>query len=126
MSRRTWKWAVVAASLVLVLLGIHLAWEQHRYRLVTSRGTISIGMTRAEVDTVLGPPQAAVFGQFSDRAWRWEVGPDGVLVFFRDGLAVCAQLHSPDRAVVTTAEAVIPRPSLVEVVRSWFTGKREE
>jgi hypothetical protein len=32
MSRRTWKWAIVAASLLLLLVGIHLAWDWHRYR----------------------------------------------------------------------------------------------
>jgi hypothetical protein len=36
MSRSGLKWAAVGvASLALVLLGAHLAWEWHRYRLRT-------------------------------------------------------------------------------------------
>ena len=41
---------MVGASLALILLGIHLAWEQHRYRLETPKGTIWVGMTKQEVE----------------------------------------------------------------------------
>ena len=44
MSTRTWKWpAVGVASLLLVLLGAHLAWERHRYRLWTPKAPSASG-----------------------------------------------------------------------------------
>jgi hypothetical protein len=42
-------------GLVLVLLGAHLAWEHHRGRLWTAKGTIRVGMAAEEVADVLGP-----------------------------------------------------------------------
>jgi hypothetical protein len=55
MSKRGWKRSAVALASLLVVLGAHLAWEQHRFRLSTPWGTVRIGMTRAEVEAVLGP-----------------------------------------------------------------------
>ena len=41
MGTRGWKWpAVGVASLLLLVLGAHLAWEGHRYRLWTPKGAI--------------------------------------------------------------------------------------
>jgi hypothetical protein len=122
MNRRTWKWAIVAANLGLVLLGIHVAWERHRYRLATPKGTIWVGMTKAEVEAVLGPAGGS-FGQVGSCISNYDLGGSVVSVGYgANDVAAAALWQDP-----TTPEYVrIPRPSLVEHVRSWFTGKREE
>src|SRR5262245_4641438 len=53
-SKRGWRWAAVGLASLLVLLGAHLAWEHHRYRLRTPEGAIPTGMTPEEVEAVLG------------------------------------------------------------------------
>jgi hypothetical protein len=114
MSKRGLKWSMVGvASLTLVAAGAHLAWEQHRYRLVTPRGTIRIGMMLEDVRAVLGP-------QFGGAVW---VGEEGMLVVQLDNdvRVKGASFAMPGGISITR----IPRPSLFEHVRSWL-GKREE
>jgi hypothetical protein len=74
MSRSGLKWSAVGvAALVLVALGAHLAWEQHRYRLRTPRGTVRVGMTWEEVNAAMGtellrltvPPRRTACNRFS-------------------------------------------------------------
>jgi hypothetical protein len=122
MSRRGLKWALVAASLVLLLLGIYLAWERHRYCLETSRGTVRIGMTQDEVRAVLGMEKGTMAEGQREWSWWGDTRDDSVRVIYGPEWRVTgASSRSPGQA-----EASIPRPSLVEVVRSWFTGKRED
>jgi hypothetical protein len=125
MSRRNWKWAVVAASVALILVGIHLAWERHRYRLVTPKGTIWMGMTREEVEAILGPPNLSS-GSSGHTELLWWFKDATVKVQF-DG--VLWEIDLPMRFASITGHGpekldCIPRPSLVEHVRTWF--KREE
>ena len=76
MGTRGWKWpAVGVGSLLLVVLGAHLAWEWHRYSLSTPRGTVRIGMTTAEVEALLGAPrQWDVGGRPSRFRQSWSLG----------------------------------------------------
>jgi hypothetical protein len=122
MSRRGLKWAVVAASLVLILLGIHLAWERQRYRLETPKGTIRVGMTWEEVREALGPSHA--FNTLDEpdgrpfyEVRRWTTGV--LSARYDDGLVVEVTFSPPDGPIIR-----IPRPSLVEHIRSWLTGKK--
>jgi len=121
MSRSGWKWpAVGLVSLLLVLLGAHLAWEWHRVRLHTPKGTIRIGMTREEAE--------AVFGENS--AWHWR--RDWFWTENMHGDEWVSAAFDPDghldRAAVGRDKQVtsrIPRPSLLQLVRSWLTSKGE-
>jgi hypothetical protein len=132
MSRRGLKWAVVGASLVLVLLGIHLAWERHRNALHTPWGTIRVGMTLAEVEAMLCPAQGprglrfeSVQGEGAERTVRqncWQLGSSWAVVDYdENGRVEGGALHSPGGAI-----ASIPRPSLTEYIRFWITGQRAE
>jgi hypothetical protein len=69
--------AVGLVGLLLVLLGAHRAWERHRYRLHTLRGTVRVGMTRAEVGAVLGPTPcgSGQFGVIPRERWEGVGGP---------------------------------------------------
>jgi hypothetical protein len=123
MGTRGWKWpAVGLVGLALVVLGAHLAWEQHRYRLRTLEGTIRIGMTKAEVEAALGRrllPQ-------SDRPHAprsCSINKGEVTVQFDEGGRVTWASVIADGGT-TPALDEIPRPSLFGHVRSWF-GKRE-
>jgi hypothetical protein len=118
MNTRGWKWpAVGLVCLLLVLLGAHLAWEQHRVRLVTPRGTIRIGMTRAQVEAVLGKAsqESALFGLAT---YEWGVAEVEV-AYDRHGRVRHARTAEGEQET-----ASIPRPSLFGYVRAWF-GKRE-
>jgi len=114
--------AVGVASLLLVLLGAHLAWERHRYRLWTPQGVVRIGMTRETMRAVLGPTPFAS-GQFGViHLERWEGSEGAVIVSYDlEGRVAHAAFQPPDRPA-----SRIPRPSLFEVVRSWLVGKRGE
>jgi hypothetical protein len=101
-----------------LLLGIHLAWERHRFRLETPKGIIWVGMTHEQVWAILGPsfnsekrlePSDTPFLEL----WIWE----------KDSVGVCFNAGRVEWASSYT-ESYIPRPSLLEHVRSWF--KREE
>jgi hypothetical protein len=120
MNTRGFKWpAVGLVCLALVLLGAHLAWEQHRYRLHTPKGMIRIGMTRAEVEAVLGKAsqESARFGLAT-----YEWGTAAVVVAYdRHGRVTRAVTGEGEQAA-----ALIPRPSLVGLVRTWLTGEDEE
>jgi hypothetical protein len=111
-------WAIIAASVVLIVLGIHLAWERHRCRLVTPKGTIWVGMTSAEVRSVLGPPDPWPPEPAPWRVWFFDEGT--VRMEFDDGGRLRVAGYLPHKGV----DLLIPRPSLFEYVRSWF--KREE
>ena len=119
MSQSGGKWAAVGvASLLLVLLGAHLAWEGHRYRLRTPEGTVRIGMTRTEVEAVFGPPVPTHIKHVPP------AGPDhcfysDICVFFAGGRVESATLYKDD-----LPSTRIPRPSLFEAARSWLTGKK--
>ena len=118
MSTRGWEWpAVGVASLLLVVLGAHLAWERHRCRLRTPAGTIRIGMTQTEARALFS--SAAARG-LSSRMDVWHF--DGYLVVaeYTEGRVETA-LFKPDGQVGTP----ISRPSLVEAARSWLAGKKE-
>jgi hypothetical protein len=117
-SRRGQKWAVVGASLVLILLGIHLAWERHRYRLETPKGVIRIGMTPEQVWAVLGPDGY----KSRPHTLTWAFGRDSVHVDFYPGGRVSSASFNP----LSGPMSHIPCPSLFQHVRSWFTGQREE
>ena len=110
MNRRGLKWAAAGTEgLVLIVLGIHFAWEWHRYRLVTPQGTFWVGMTRAEVAAVFGktlPPTSDVFFMVID-------GEFGALHFGDNGTL----------REVYSCLGTIPRPSLVAHVRAWFASK---
>jgi hypothetical protein len=127
MNRRGWKWVAVAASVALLLIGIHLAWERHRYRLWTPMGTIRMGMTREEVGAVLGPSRHQVLHGGSKKPLvigEWWESTEGTLTvdYGADGRAARRAAFRP----VSEAATTIPRPSLVEHARSWLTGKHEE
>jgi hypothetical protein len=108
------KWAVAAASLGLVVFGAHLAWERHRYRLETPQGTVWVGMTPADVQAVLGPALSqADYDGFTEELW----GEDGLLLVDYEGGRVTEAYWYPSGAPVVR----IPRPSLVEHIRSWLT-----
>jgi hypothetical protein len=109
--------AVAVASLLLVAVGAHFAWEWHRYRLSTPRGTIRIGMTRAEVEAVLGKVHAKDPGDLG----VWGDSDGIVCITFVDDRA--AEIKH-ERAGGTASR--IPRPSLFEHVRAWLPGRREE
>ena len=120
MNRRGLKWAAAGtAGLVLVVLGIHLAWECHRVRLHTPTGTVWVGMTLAEADAALGPPFTFEADRDNGLA-RYECGKAHLAAIFRQGRLEHAILGEVGEVAVA-----IPRPSLVEHVRSWFTGKAE-
>jgi hypothetical protein len=127
MSRSGWKWpAVGVASLLLVLLGAHLAWERHRYRLRTPKGTIRIGMTYAEVEAVLGHPDHGLgighvlYQEWVRGVWKVSVSIDLRGREFNSGVVAAANLYDNNRLL-----SAVPRPSLVEYVRAWL-GQREE
>jgi hypothetical protein len=120
MSRSGLKWVAVVAALALVLLGAHLAWEWHRYRLRTPRGTVRVGMTMQEVETVLDP---------SNRGRIRLAFPADVL-----GLGSCTlgvrfdangKVTSASVGVPGAGSSSIPRPSLFQHVRSWLPGGRD-
>src|SRR5262249_31442723 len=121
MNRRGLKWTAAGiVGLALVVLGAHLAWERHRYRLETTRGVIRVGMTRAEVETVLGESDLQHRKGFGEWDGRSEVGR-------RARQAVGVLSDSPDTAKEASAEASrVPRPPLAEYVPSWFASKDEE
>ena len=127
MSRSGWKWSAVGVvSLLLLVLGAHLTWERHRYRLVTPRGTVHIGMSPAEMRAALGPAIDGSRGRMhmNPNVSEWWSLEEGVrlLVFYdrKDRVGEMYVVRYPDLFLVS-----VPRPSLVEVVRSWF-GKRGE
>src|SRR5262245_51125070 len=124
MNRRGLKWTVAGTvGLALVVLGVHLTWERQRYRLETPRGTVRLGMTRTEVEAVLGPAPFKTeppHRPLHTEARRLGGGLVEVVYDDRDEVAE-AWFRSADEVVT-----IIPRPSLVEQVRSWFTGKDEE
>jgi hypothetical protein len=121
MSKRGLKGAAVGVSaLALVAVGAHFAWEWHRVRLHTPKGTIHIGMTRAEVKSVAGP-NCLYYG--------CSLAAKTTYCFFdRDVTAwVKADFDQDERVErASTPDSSIPRPSLFEHVRSWLGGKREE
>jgi hypothetical protein len=140
MSRGGLKWSAVGlVSLLLVLLGAHLAWERHRYRLSTPKGVVRIGMTVDEVAAVLGPPKVW-YGMFHPRpvgiygggtfqrsaafpveGETWFLDEGVIKVGYdRNGRTDFARYTPTDQT-----ESTIPRPSLFAVVCSWL-GKREE
>jgi hypothetical protein len=127
MSKRGLKWlAGGVASLLLVLLGAHVAWEQHRYRLWTPRGAVRIGMTGEEVRALLGQSfnsglNASGVSQYwvIDDAWSISVSYDDNS---RVASASIFPLGGPDGGPATS----IPRPSLAEHVRSWLPSDRIE
>jgi hypothetical protein len=122
MSRSGLKGAAVGvASLLLVLLGAHLAWEHNRVRLHTLRGTIRIGMTRAEARAILGP---ATFKGSSGGAIvfeDWAFGEWDFMVRYDDDGRVKEATFTPNGRPASR----IPRPCLVEHVRSGLAGKKE-
>jgi hypothetical protein len=122
MTSRAWRWAIVAASVVLIALGIHLAWEWHRYRLETPKGAISLGMTKTEVEAVLGPAKVGA-GQVGGFPNYYELGGKAVLVGYgvNDAAVLVVGLDLSTREFVR-----IPRPSIISQARTWLTGKREE
>jgi hypothetical protein len=123
MGARGLKWSAVGVvSLLLVALGVHLGWEHHRYRLSTPKGTIRIGMTRAEVEAVLGPanPGSERVRWTLKRSEGWFLEGDRRLLVSYDGDDRVEQMHlfgSPDEHLAT-----LPRPSLVKHVRFWLPG----
>ena len=119
MNRSGLRWpAVGVVSLLLVVLGAHLAWEQHRYRLWTPSGTVRIGMTQAEVQEALGLP---VSGGYCSRAKGLTCSWEGeVFVVYHDGRVVRAGGSDLGGEL-----SFIPRRSLLGHVRSWFGGKGE-
>jgi hypothetical protein len=132
MSRSGLKWPAVGVACLLVVLGAHLAWERHRYRLHTPRGTIRIGMTLEEAARLFGPepPQKAWLGGTQPKHANWFV--DGTLVavdFYDDERIVAAETYrliSYGPPLRFKDPVGIPRPSLFEAARSWLTGWREE
>src|SRR5262249_29116536 len=119
MHRRGLKWAAAGTvGLMLVVLGVHLAWERHRYRLETPRGAIRIGMTREEVTAVLGPADEVRRGEELFEVWPvWRVDGSDIKAYF--DLGGCLWHARCD-------DATIPRPSLFRVVRSWLTKQKAE
>jgi hypothetical protein len=119
MSTRGLKGAAVGlVCLLLVLLGAHRAWEQRRYELHTPKGTVRVGMTRAEVEAVLG-------SSASSNLLRSDFALDSglVRVFFDD------DDYDKVRAVLFVSDqpsSRIPRPFLFEHVRSWLPGGQRE
>jgi len=83
MNRRGLKWSAVGtAGLALIVLGVHLTWERHRYHLETPKGTIRIGMTQAEVRAVLGTEKITIAeGQREWSSWA-DSRDDSVPVFY--------------------------------------------
>ena len=124
MHRRGLKWpAAGTVGLALVVLGVHLAWERHRYRLETPRGTVRLGMTRSEVEAVFGPAPFKAeppHRPLHTEARRLGGGLVEVVYDDRDEVAE-AWFRSADEVVT-----IIPRPSLADHVRSWFTSEGEE
>jgi hypothetical protein len=127
MSRSGLKWpAVGLASLMLVLLGAHLAWEQYRVRLHTPKGTIRIGMTRTEARAVFG---FAGFVEARQQALGRSATIRTELWFLNEGV-VGVDFDGDDRVTDASfgpyvgSQTAIPRPSLFGYVRSWF-GRRE-
>src|SRR5262245_41993213 len=119
MNRRGLKWAVTGTvGLALVVLGAYLAWERHRYRVETPRGVVRIGMPSDEVEAMFGA-RPAVEGR---HGWIVFLLPDDlrVQVWCLDGRVAKVTFPQHDG---TPGE--IPRPSLIEHIRSWFTGKAE-
>jgi hypothetical protein len=122
MNRRGVKWTVVAVSLALIVLGVHLAWERHRYRLETPKGIVRVGMKMAEVEAVFGP------------AWLLEaMGPfklfatldlDEGTLFVEYDSARLVTAASFRAASMSSATSAIPRQSLFEHVSSWFKDER--
>jgi hypothetical protein len=113
MNTRGFKWpAVGLVCLLLVALGAHLAWEQHRYRLVTPKGTIRVGMTLAEAREAIGSP----------RLYKRD-GGQRLLQWAGDGLLVEVTFGEDGRlANAWDGDTSIPRPSLLGHVRSWLPG----
>src|SRR5262245_17047712 len=115
MSTRGLKWSAVGVASLLLVLGAHLAWEQHRYRLHTPRGTVCVGMTPERVRAVLGPALSrAEYDGSTEELW----GDDWLLLVDYDGGQVTEATFYPKDEPVSR----IPRPSLFEVVRSWLPG----
>ena len=123
MSRRGLTWTAAGiVGLALLVLGAPLAWERHRYRLWTPQGAIHIGMTHKEVEAVLGPPVPEFDGNPGvpqDHEYRIVGGCLAEVVYDKAGFLSGAALADGNWSH-------IPRPPLVEHIRSWFTGKREE
>ena len=121
MGRSGWRWlAVGAASLLLVLLGTHLAWEQHRNRLSTPAGTIRVGMTQTEARAVFSSAAAA---SLSSRLDVWQFDGYFIVAEYTEG-RVASALFRQDGLDLQVG-STIPRPSLFAVVRSWLPGKRD-
>src|SRR5262245_53173231 len=123
MKRRGLKWTAAGiVGLALIVLGAHLAWEHHRYRLETPKGIIRIGMTQDKVRAALGTERGTRAEGQHEWSWWGDSRDTSVAVFYDpEGRVTGASSRRTGRA-----EASIPRPSLIEHVRSWFTGKGEE
>src|SRR5262245_59296888 len=122
MSRSGLKWAAVGlVSLLLLVLGAHLAWEQQRYRLRTPKGTVRVGMTQAEVEALLGAPHLWDVGGPGHFRRSWSLAGGTLWVDYdSDAQVTGASFHLP-----AGPASYIPRPSLFGHVRAWL-GKREE
>jgi hypothetical protein len=137
MSKRRLGSLTVAVCVLLVVLGAHREWKRYRYHLRTAKGTIWVGMARAEVEAVLGPPLEPRESKRSDCAVWSDPGRvlppaemraflDSALVpeawlgidYDESGLLMCARY----RAGGIDSLELIPRPSLFEHVRSWLSG----
>src|SRR5262245_29444357 len=119
MNRRALKWAAAGmVGLALVALGVHIAWERHRYRLHTPKGAVRVGMTLADVEAVLGPRSPIVhrWGLRQPDGWLLEEGTVWIR-FDRHGRARVATFE-PHEGVTSG----IPRLPLFEHIRAWVPG----
>src|SRR5262245_44039139 len=125
MNRRGLTWTVAGTvGLVLIVLGAHLAWERQRNALPTPRGGIHLGMTDEGVRSVLGlADYEVVLNRGICMVWDgdgWRIEAEVSLGLGGATELTDARLENDDR--VTN---LVYYPSLVEYVRSWFTGNRK-
>src|SRR5262249_18294203 len=111
MNRRGLKWAAAGTvGLVLVVLGIHFAWERHRCLLETPGGTLWVGMPKESVAAVLARANGNLTDILPPPGWQ----PTEVWILEGGSASVCdddtgrvtgAWIH-----IIEWGEGYIPRP----------------